>query len=143
LRKSGFLIPEFADTSVKGVVLGDGYYWAPRDWTDLSLGGAYLSKRGWQQNGEFRAKPWEKCDGSANISASSTAGCPYHRGECPGKSGAQFLRQETALESQGGHSDQFDFDAQLHRRLAGRCRISINSPRRFFCWHSRRRLAKR
>ncbi|HSZ19043.1 MAG TPA: putative LPS assembly protein LptD, partial [Candidatus Acidoferrum sp.] len=59
LRKSGLLIPEFADTSVKGVVLGDGYYWAPMDWTDLSLGAAYLSLRGWQQNGEFRAKPWE------------------------------------------------------------------------------------
>ena len=57
LRKSGFLIPEFADTSVKGVVIGDGYYWAPKDWTDLTLGTAYLSRRGWQQNLEFRAKP--------------------------------------------------------------------------------------
>ena len=30
LRQSGFLMPEFADTSVKGFVLGDGYYWAPK-----------------------------------------------------------------------------------------------------------------
>ncbi len=59
LRQSGFLIPEFADTSIKGFVLGDGYYWAPRDWTDLTVGLAYLSLRGWQQNGEFRAKPWD------------------------------------------------------------------------------------
>ena len=40
LRQSGFLLPEFSDTTLKGVVLGDAYYWAPKDWTDLSLGGA-------------------------------------------------------------------------------------------------------
>src|SRR5665213_3024315 len=36
IRQSGFMIPEFADTSVKGVVLGDAYYWAPKDWTDVT-----------------------------------------------------------------------------------------------------------
>jgi LPS-assembly protein len=65
LRQSGFLLPEFSDTSLKGIVLGDGYYWAPKNWTDLSIGGAYLSSRGWQQNGEFRAKPWENVSISA------------------------------------------------------------------------------
>lgn len=69
LRKSGFLIPEFADTSVKGFVFGDGYYWAPKDWTDLSLGMAYLSRRGWQQNLEFRAKPWRTYRFPQDISA--------------------------------------------------------------------------
>jgi LPS-assembly protein len=62
LRQSGFLIPEFSQTSLKGVVIGDGYYWAPKDWTDISLGAALLSRRGWQQNGEIRAKPWENVD---------------------------------------------------------------------------------
>jgi LPS-assembly protein len=62
LRQSGFLIPEFSQTSLKGVVIGDGYYWAPKDWTDVSLGAALLSRRGWQQNGEIRAKPWENVD---------------------------------------------------------------------------------
>ena len=32
--------PNSADTSLKGFVLGDGYYWAPKDWTDISLGAA-------------------------------------------------------------------------------------------------------
>src|ERR1700676_4943116 len=32
LRQSGFLLPEFSDTSLKGVVLGDAYYWAPKSW---------------------------------------------------------------------------------------------------------------
>jgi LPS-assembly protein len=62
LRQSGFLIPEFSQTSLKGAVIGDGYYWAPKDWTDISLGAALLSRRGWQQNGEIRAKPWENVD---------------------------------------------------------------------------------
>jgi LPS-assembly protein len=62
LRQSGFLIPEFSQTSLKGVVIGDGYYWAPKEWMDISLGAAMLSRRGWQQNGEIRAKPWENVD---------------------------------------------------------------------------------
>jgi len=53
------LLPEFSDTSLKGIVLGEGYYWAPKNWTDISLGAAYLSRRGWQQNVDFRAKPWK------------------------------------------------------------------------------------
>ena len=76
LRKSGFLMPEFADTSVKGFVFGDGYYWAPKDWTDLSLGMAYLSRRGWQQNGEFRAKPWENVSISAKYFGVIDRGLP-------------------------------------------------------------------
>src|SRR6202011_468001 len=62
LRQSGFLLPEFSDTSLKGIVIGDGYYWAPKDWADVSLGAAILTLRGWQQNGELRAKPWENVD---------------------------------------------------------------------------------
>ena len=76
LRQSGFLLPEFSDTSLKGVVLGDGYYWAPRSWTDLSLGAAYLSRRGWQQNGEFRAKPWENVSISAKYFGVIDRGLP-------------------------------------------------------------------
>ena len=76
LRKSGFLIPEFADTSVKGIVFGDGYYWAPKDWTDMTLGLAYLSRRGWQQNGEFRAKPWENVSVSAKYFGVIDRGLP-------------------------------------------------------------------
>jgi len=114
LRKSGFLIPEFADTSVKGVVLGDGYYWAPKDWADLSLGMAYLSKRGWQQNGEFRAKPWENVSISARYFGVIDRGLPE---PVLNSQGGQVLNSsgvpETALVSQGGHSDQFRISAEL------------------------------
>jgi LPS-assembly protein len=104
LRQSGFLLPEFSDTSLKGVVLGDGYYWAPRDWTDLSLGAAYLSRRGWQQNAEFRAKPWENVDVSAKYFGVIDRGLP------PNSSG----NPTNAVVKQGGHSAQFEMDARLH-----------------------------
>jgi LPS-assembly protein len=114
LRKSGLLIPEFANTSVKGFVMGDGYYWAPRDWTDMTLGVAYLSRRGWQQNEEFRAKPWE------NVSISARYFGVVDRGLPSPVLNAQGLpvldssgNPETRLVSQGGHTSQFKLDAQL------------------------------
>ncbi len=115
LRKSGFLIPEFADTSVKGFVFGDGYYWAPKDWTDLSLGAAYLSRRGWQQNGELRAKPWENVSISARYFGVIDRGLPEPVLDAQGNPVLDSAgNPETALQSQGGHSAQFNLDAQLH-----------------------------
>jgi LPS-assembly protein len=58
-RNSGFMIPDPGHTSQKGYVIGDAFYWAPRDWMDLTLGGNYYSLRGWSQRGELRMKPWE------------------------------------------------------------------------------------
>jgi LPS-assembly protein len=115
LRKSGLLIPEFADTTLKGVVIGDGYYWAPKDWTDLSLGVAYLSRRGWQQNVEFRAKPWENVSISARYFGVIDRGLPTPLLNAQGN---QVLDSSgnpvSTLVSQGGHSAQFKLDAQLH-----------------------------
>src|SRR5579862_8056251 len=114
LRKSGLLIPEFADTSVKGIVIGDGYYWAPKDWTDMTLGLAYLSRRGWQQTGEFRAKPWENVSVSAKYFGVIDRGLPEPVLNSQGLPVLNSAGQpETALESQGGHTAQFKLDAQL------------------------------
>ena len=107
LRQSGLLIPEFGDTSVKGVVIGDGYYWAPKDWTDVDLGAAYLSRRGWQQNAQFRAKPWEDVGISAKYFGVIDRGVPTTVVNSSGVT-------TTQLVSQGGHSSQFELNAQLH-----------------------------
>ncbi len=96
LRQSGFLLPEFSRSTLRGLVLGDAYYWAPRDWTDLTLGGAYLSRRGWQQNGEFRAKPWENVSISAKYFGLVDRGLPNSTG--------------TPVK-QGGHTAQLSFNA--------------------------------
>jgi LPS-assembly protein len=99
LRQSGFLLPEFSDTSLKGVVIGDGYYWAPKDWMDVSLGAALLTLRGWQQNGELRAKPWENVDLTARYFGVIDRG----------------LVDSTGVRTkQGGHTAQFTFSALLN-----------------------------
>ncbi len=98
LRQSGFLVPEAGNSSAKGFVLGDGYYWAPKDWADSTLGIALLSKRGWQQNAEIRAKPWE------DVSVSAKYFGVIDRGVSTG--GALPVKQ-------GGHSAQVELDARL------------------------------
>jgi LPS-assembly protein len=106
LRQSGFLMPDFSDTSLKGVVIGDGYYWAPKNWTDISLGAAYLSRRGWQENVDFRAKPWENVSVSAKYFGVFDRGLPTTVTNASGNSVVQLLKQ-------GGHSAQFELDARL------------------------------
>jgi LPS-assembly protein len=106
LRQSGFLLPEISDTTLKGVVLGDAYYWAPRDWADATLGAAYLSRRGWQENAEVRAKPWE------NVSLSAQYFGVFDRGLlAPVVTSSGSTVQQ--LVKQGGHSAQFELDARL------------------------------
>jgi LPS-assembly protein len=58
-RTSGFMIPEPGDSSRKGYVFGDAFYWAPTDWMDATVGASYYSKRGWSQKGELRMRPWQ------------------------------------------------------------------------------------
>ncbi len=98
LRQSGFLIPDFGSTSRKGFVLGDSYYWAPADWMDLSLGAQFLSRRGWSQTADFRARPWE------NVRVGAGYFGVVDRG----------LRGPTGVRvPQGGHQAQFALDALL------------------------------
>jgi LPS-assembly protein len=58
-RDSGFLVPEFGDSTRTGLILGESVYWAPRDWMDATLGSTYFSKRGWNQKAQVRMRPWE------------------------------------------------------------------------------------
>lgn len=60
VRQSGFLIPDLGDSSRKGFILGDAYYWAPTSWLDTTVGAQYLSRRGASERGELRAKPFEE-----------------------------------------------------------------------------------
>ena len=43
-RASGFLLPDSGESSSKGYIFGDGVYWAPTDWADLTLGAYYYSR---------------------------------------------------------------------------------------------------
>ncbi len=56
-RKSGFLMPQFGTSSQKGVILGEGFYWAINRSADLTLGVQNYSTRGLGYNASFRARP--------------------------------------------------------------------------------------
>lgn len=55
-RESGFLIPVISNSSIKGFVLGEQYYWAINRSMDMVIGAELFSKRGWSPNGDFRYK---------------------------------------------------------------------------------------
>ncbi len=58
-RESGFLIPIFGTSSTKGTVVGDSFYWAINRSMDATIGGEYLSKRGWGLQENYRYRPKE------------------------------------------------------------------------------------
>jgi LPS-assembly protein len=58
-RQSGFLIPTIGQSSRKGTVLGESFYWAINRSADATIGAEYFSQRGWAQHGNFRARPSE------------------------------------------------------------------------------------
>ncbi|MGA9208475.1 MAG: LPS assembly protein LptD [Terriglobales bacterium] len=56
-RQSGFLLPSMGNSSLKGLILGDAYYWAIDRSMDTTLGAEYFSQRGWSQHGSWRFRP--------------------------------------------------------------------------------------
>jgi LPS-assembly protein len=56
-RQTGFLIPTAGRSSTKGNMIGDSFYWDINRSMDATIGAEYLSKRGWLQRGEYRARP--------------------------------------------------------------------------------------
>jgi len=55
-RESGFLIPIISNSSIKGFVAGEQFYWAINRSMDMVVGSEYYSKRGFAPNGDFRYK---------------------------------------------------------------------------------------
>jgi LPS-assembly protein len=66
-RQSGFLIPNIGQSSRKGFILGEGFYWAINRSMDATIGAEYWSKRGWAQHGEFRARPTETSNADLKV----------------------------------------------------------------------------
>jgi LPS-assembly protein len=56
-RQTGLLVPVIGQSSSKGFILGDSFYWAINRSMDAEIGAEYMSKRGYGQRGYFRAKP--------------------------------------------------------------------------------------
>lgn len=103
-RQSGFLIPDIGDSTRKGFIFGDMFYWAPSDWMDGTAGADYLSKRGWSQRAGLRVRPWENAQLDASYFGVEDRGLP--------QTNLPPLRQ-------GGHEWHFDFDAPLGQGWRG------------------------
>ena len=56
-RRTGFLLPHFGNSSQKGFIFGDGFFWAINPSADLLLGVENYSVRGVGTRGQFRAAP--------------------------------------------------------------------------------------
>lgn len=61
-RHTGFLLPHIGNSSLKGLIIGDGFYWAINPSADLMGGVEYYSKRGWGRRARFRARPNSSSD---------------------------------------------------------------------------------
>lgn len=98
IRQSGILLPEIGNSSTKGFVLGDAFYWAPVTWADATLGAQDFSKRGSSQRGEIRMRPAE------NTSFQYTYFGVVDRG----------IRLDNGMrESQGGHQQKLEMQSLL------------------------------
>ncbi len=106
VRESGFLIPIIGNSSSKGLVFGDAFYWAPTPWLDTTLGAELLSKRGSAERGHFRAKPWENTSINYSYFGVIDRGVPTVIN--PG-----LPNQTTQLVSQGGHEQQLEVISKL------------------------------
>jgi LPS-assembly protein len=58
-RETGFLLPDLGNSTLKGRILGDAFYWAINPSADLMLGAEDYSLRGPAIIGRFRATPSE------------------------------------------------------------------------------------
>jgi LPS-assembly protein len=105
VRQSGFLIPIVGNSTSKGFVFGDAFYWAPTPWMDTTLGAELLSRRGSAERAHFRAKPWENTSIKYSYFGVVDRGVPTVINPGP--------NQTTERVSQGGHEQELEVTALL------------------------------
>jgi len=95
------LLPDSGESSSKGYIFGDGVYWAPTDWADLTLGGYYYSRRGWAQRGVLRMRPWENASLEITYNGVEDRGLPQPTGPPINQGGHEARLLFTALLPDG------------------------------------------
>ena len=98
IRQTGFLLPDVGNSSTKGYVFGDAFYWAPLTWADATLGAQYLSKRGSSQHAEIRMRPADNTSFLYTYYGVIDRGLPDSNG---------------VLQKQGGHQQQLEIQSLL------------------------------
>ncbi|HEY2459196.1 MAG TPA: LPS assembly protein LptD [Candidatus Acidoferrum sp.] len=97
VRQTGFLLPEPTNSSSKGFVFGDAFYWAPTQWLDATMGAQYLSRRGNSERGTLRAKPWENTTIKYSYYGVNDHGLPGPNGIAPEGGQEQQLEVQSLL----------------------------------------------
>ena len=91
-------MPVIGQTSPKGFVFGDAFYFAPNPWLDTTLGAEFI-RRGSSERGGFRARPFE------NTSIQYTYLGVVDRGILEPGATAR------ALSKQGGHQQRLEIQS--------------------------------
>lgn len=79
-RHSGFLMPNFGTSNIKGFMLGDSFYWAINRSMDATIGGEMYSSRGWAERGTFRVAPTQRSFFAATYSGVTDRGYKLAKG---------------------------------------------------------------
>lgn len=96
-RKSGFLIPVIGQSSTRGTIVGDGFYWAINRSNDATLGASLYSARGWAQHGIFRSIGYKYQFKAEYFGVIDNQGAP-ETGPSPGQNqGGQELRANGSI----------------------------------------------
>ncbi len=109
IRQSGLLLPVLGNSSSKGLVFGDAFYWAPRTWLDTTLGFEYFSSRGPAQRASLRARPFENTSIQYNYFGVEDRGVP---GISPAEKQGGYEQQ---LEVQSLWKDGWRFVTDLNQ----------------------------
>ena len=96
-RHSGFLMPNFGTSNIKGTILGDSFYWAINRSMDATIGAEMFSQRGWAEHGSFRIAPNDHTFLAATYSGVTDRGLQLHRGQI-----GACTQQTGTLCKQGG-----------------------------------------
>lgn len=115
-RQSGFLIPNFGTSSSKGTILGDSFYWAINRSMDATLGGEYLSKRGWSLQENFRARPSDSSYLNVNYFQVLDRGIAQNVQQPNGTGGTTTTRQTV---NQGGEDIKLNGEANFRHGIRG------------------------
>ena len=130
-RQSGFLLPQIGNSTQKGYVIGDGFFWAVNPSLDLMMGLAEYSKRGVATTGRIRARPSQTSDLTVDYVGVRDKGnttCPASAaalGTCIGRAGGESLRA-TGQSADLGYGFRAVLDVDYINTLAFRLTFSDN-----------------
>jgi LPS-assembly protein len=113
-RQTGLLIPHAGNSTTKGFIFGDAFYWAINRSADATIGMEYYSRRGFAQRGEFRARPSDSSFINFNYFGVIDRGTPITQAVfVPG------VGETTVNSNPGGEEAQLNAEAQLPFHFRG------------------------